>query len=367
MKTPRLIGLFVFVLLVHFNGWANAEFNRDSTSFSVGAKVQMGTILFHKFELGGVAKSSPVLFELDLGWTKNTKAAWDNCNCYTKNGISLMYSNFGNPNELGKAISLVFYVEPHLIKKNRTALSFRAGAGPSYMNKVHDDQTNPNNFFYSMPLSYLLTIGTNLSYSISTHTHVNLAFQFNHISNGGTRIPNYGINYPTAGVGFQYKFSPQRLVPRKRAPLQRKDLELLVHLFSGPRIAKAYDPIPVERRLITGINISLVKRLSKINALGLGGEFYYDPISKVYEERSGDVYQTKIASLGIHHYLFFGKAFFGQQIARYVTAHNPDIDTNWYQRYFVGYRISNLWFIGVSLKTHLEVADFATLTAGFSL
>lgn len=338
----------------------------DSTSFSIEGKFQVGNILNLSPELEATATSSPKLMQLDFGWTNSTKKAWDKCNCYVNNGISVMYSDFGNKEQLGEALSAVFFVEPYISYKHRTTFSFRAGAGPSYMNNVYDKDTNPNNEYYSMPLSYLLMAGVNFSHSLSPHFKFNLIAQFNHISNGGTRIPNHGINYPTVGVGIQYDFNPQKLVARPRTPAV-KNVKLMVHLFSGPRVTKPADPLPEERGLVTGINVGVVKRLGKVIALGVGGEFYVDPISEVYTERTGEVYQTKIASLSIQNYFLFGRIYFGQQVAYYLTDHNPNINTDWYQRYILGYTISNTWTVGVSLKAHVEVADFAAITAGFIL
>lgn len=365
MSLPRIFTLVISISIFSFVGHAQG-IKDDSTSFSIGGKFQVGSILNLSPELEATSTSSPKLMQLDFGWTNSAKKAWDKCNCYSNNGISLMYSDFGNKEQLGQALSVVLFAEPYITFKRRTNLSFRAGAGPSYMNKVYDKDTNPNNKFFSMPLSFVLMVGFNVSHSFTPHLKVNLGAQLNHISNGGTRVPNHGINYPTIGVGIQYNFTAQELVAKPHTSTP-KNVKLYVHLFSGPRVTNPAEPLPEEKALVTGINVGVVKRLAKIIELGIGGEFYVDPISKVYTDRTGEAYQTKIASVSIQNYLLFGKVYFGQQIAYYLTDHNPNIDTNWYQRYLLGYTISKTWTAGVSLKVHVDEADFIAITAGFIL
>jgi hypothetical protein len=337
---------------------------KDSVSYLLSSKFQTGFILYHKDEIVRFTGNAPFNLQLDFSILKNTIQSWDYCNCYSKNGVSFNYSNFGNKESLGRALSVVFFVEPYLKVSPRHQISFRAGAGPVYLNKVFDEIANPDNFFYSMPLSYLITLNANLYLSISPSTRLSLTAQFNHISNGGTRTPNYGMNFPAAGFGVEHSFNKINLSPKRREPFTNHHSLVVVQAFSGPRIAKGYDPLPEVHKLFFGLNAGVVKPLGRISAIGVGAEWYYDPISKVYEERKGQRFETNIVSAGLQHYLFFGKAFFAQQLSYYVTPHNSDIKTPIYQRYTLGYKISKHFFAGVNLKTHLEVADHAGFTTG---
>jgi len=52
-----------------------------------------------------------------------------------------------------------------------------------------------------------------------------------------------------------------------------------------------HDPTqPTENGLVLGFNAGVLKPLSRINALGVAGEVYYDGVNKTYQQRTGDHY-----------------------------------------------------------------------------
>lgn len=338
---------------------------RDSISFFVTGKVHTGFVITHKPELTQLSKRAPISMQVDLSLAKNTQRAWKNCNCYSKSGVSFNYVDFGNKQELGNALAAVLFIEPYLSFNKRAYFSFRAGVGPAYLNQVYDKETNPDNLFFSMHLSYLITLNTNLYIRLTPRTRVVLTAQFNHISNGGTLIPNYGINFPTTGVGLEYNINPKPLQLRSRVTEYDRSLKYVVHAFVGPRIAEEYPPhTPAVRETFAGVNVGVLKPIGTMGLLGVGAEWYHDKLASEMRRRLGTPFQDNIAAVSLQYYVFFGKMFFSPQVAYYLTPHNPNVDTKFYQRYFVGYRITKNWFAGVTLKTHLEVADHAAFATG---
>lgn len=307
---------------------------------------------------------SPWSAQVDFGVIKNTQHAWNYCNCYSKNGASLSYVNFGNPVNLGYAINLAAFTEPYLSFSHKLQFSFRGGAGLAYLNRTFNALTNPDNTFYSRKLSFLLLLNLNAYYSLTPALRASVTAQFSHISNGGARDPNWGINFPTLGVGLEYMLQPATLKRRERRPYTDRSIKIIAHLFGGQRLLQANNNWPDEKGAIAGINAGVVKPLGRINAMGIGTELYYDGTNHLRETRYNQSYGDLIGSLSLQHYFFFGRLLFGQQLAYQVTKLNPDVSKRIYQRYVLQYRIGRHWYSGVSLKSYGNISENLSLITG---
>lgn len=313
--------------------------------------------------LSSFKRNHPQSFQIDFGSLKKSQEKWNYCNCYSINGVSLSYINFGNPSQLGQAFTISAFAEPTLLHVNRFALSLRASAGFALLNNVYDSVSNKESIFFSTKLSYLLTIGSNATYRLSQNFILRGGVQFSHISNGGRRDPNEGMNFPGVGLGLSYLFNPEPLTQRPKEKFDGKSWSLLVHGFGAQRTAQANINWPEEVRWVGGINIGLIRRISRLNGVGGGGEIYYDGINSVFQQQSGRTIWTTVGGASIQHYLFFGKLLFGQQFAWYVTP-NTGYQKNIYQRYFLEYELAKNWYAGVSLKAHGDHSDYMAISFG---
>ncbi len=66
--------------------------------------------------------------------------------------------------------------------------------GPHYITLITQDQAQ--GFLFAD------TIGVGMSYAISPGSAINVEYRLRHLSNGGIREPNYGIEYHTGLIGF---------------------------------------------------------------------------------------------------------------------------------------------------------------------
>lgn len=333
-------------------------------AFSIESRFQVGKVLVKLPELKELAKNNPWSFQLDLSKVNFSQVAWNACGCYMKTGVTLGYTNFGNPKYMGHSFSGVLFQEPYLVRSNRLQLSLRAGVGLTYITKTYDSLTNPYNLFFGRHLNFLMVLNPNLYYRLSPSLNVNLSAQLFHFSNGGTAYPNWGMNLPMASVGLEYKINADRIPDRKTTPFRDRKVKLVTHVFGGTHIADAVLTYPKVGKLVTGINIGVIKPLTRVNALGVGGEIVYDAVAKVQEERLGKDFKTTIAALNIQHYFFLGRIAFGQQFATYITPLNPDVKLKLHQRYFMEYNIKGPWYAGITLKTHGNVSDYVAFSVG---
>lgn len=306
----------------------------------------------------------PFMAELDLSIIKNEQRVWDYANCYAKNGLALSYIDFGDASLLGKAAGLSIFTEPHVVRSQRFLFTFRAGAGFSYLSKLYNADTNPDNVYFSQHISFLLLLNPTLYYVVHPRWRILGGVQFSHISNGGSTWPNWGINIVSANVGVSYAVRPLELRPRTRKPFTDRGLKVITHLFGGSHTSDPTRTEPSKKRFAGGVNVGVIKPLGRVCSMGVGTEFFYDGVSKLLEAQNNKPYNTFVASVSLQNYFFFGKILFGQQLAYYVTPHHPNPDSNLYQHYLLEYRIKGPWYAGISLHAHGKISDFMALTTG---
>ncbi len=342
-----------------------ASGQKDSSRiFDVSPRFLYSSIWTGRGSLQTFTKDHPWSIQIDVGVLKNSQRAWNYCNCYTRNGFSIGYINFANPTQLGKAFTFSAFTEPKLILRKRFALSIRGSVGFAFLNKVYDSVVNKETIFFSTKLSYYLTMGMNASYQLNGNFKLSLSSNFNHISNGGKRDPNEGMNFPSMNLGVSYIINPQQLARRPNQKFDDKTIGIIIHAFGAQRVAHASGVWPEEKRLVMGVNMGLVKRIGRLNAFGAGGEIYYDGINSIFQQRSGQMQQTTVGGVSIQHYLSLGKLLLGEQFAWYFTP-NTGYSKNIYQRYFIEYEVKRNWYAGVSLKAHGDHSDYLAFSTGY--
>lgn len=157
-------------------------------------------------------------YKSDVAWARHLK--------YPKTGYLLSYTDFGNPKEVGRAISFMPFMDLIIFNNWTKGMSLQTGLGGSYFNVLYDKETNPTN----------LAISTNFSWSFRAFMHYRIVDKrdFNikfgvgyiHNSNGHIRLPNSGLNSFLATVQSEF------YIPKKTKPIV---IDSLVDHFKDTR------------------------------------------------------------------------------------------------------------------------------------
>jgi hypothetical protein len=336
----------------------------DSVVHELSIKFQYTSIWTERTSLRPFTQDHPWSVQIDWGITHNSKKSWSYCNCYTQNGLSVGYINFSDPTHLGQAMTFAAFTEPYIFRSDRFSLSVRGGTGLAFLNKLYDSTSNREAIFFSTKMSYLLSLGINVSYRLSDYFYMKASAQLNHISNGGRKDPNEGMNFPGGLISLNYVLSPKPFPVRLKEKFTHKPLGVIAHAFGSTRTAQATSVFQAESRLVLGLNLGLMKRIGRMNGLAIGGEYYYDGINEVYHQRTNQLLQTIVGGLNLQHYLFLGKLLFGQQVAWYLTP-NTGFQNSIYQRYFLEYEVKKNWYAGFTLKAHGDHSDYFAFATGY--
>ncbi|PLX19686.1 MAG: hypothetical protein C0597_05050 [Marinilabiliales bacterium] len=290
---------------------------------------------------------------------------WRQCNCYSKTGISFVYVNYDNPKVVGSSYNIIGFAEPYLYRKKNFSFSARMGVGISLLDHIYDVETNPTNTFFSTTLSYIIHVDLNAYFKLNESYSIMSYAKYNHISNGGVKQPNYGMNFPMFGVGLNYYPSGKNDFPDR----EKKEFsdEWFYHVYAFGMLKKIEDDPPFDE--VTKINFGFLgitgRTVSLLNGFSVGLEYFYDAGAKEEIERKGinDDF-NKISGL-IGHHLLFGKFDFSQYWGTYIYA--PYKPATFYQRYSLSYRIFPWAIAGVTLKAHGDVADSFQVILGLAI
>ena len=344
--------------------WPQSQEKRKST-YVVGLNGQYGFILPHSSELKEISKSHPWGLSMDISRLFDSDKSWSNCNCYSKIGFSFNYYNYANPDQLGNSYNLILFAEPYLGFRKRVHSTLRAGMGITYLDQVYDEITNPENLFYSSPISFILTVQLKLNYRIDPVYNIYLSGNYNHISNAAVSQPNKGMNFPTLGIGLEYTINPVALEKKQLASyLDKRQLLKYARIFWNIRTVPETIEYPEKYDIMIGLEAGIMKRLSRINGLLTGVEYSYDGLFNEEIKRNNLDYTPHLVSLHLGHFFIFGKFTFTQQFAWYAYKSYPFNNHDFFQRYGIFWQFGKLINCGFSLKSHGHVAEYMDVRMG---
>lgn len=342
----------------------NSPSDKGSSLSHVGIKAHYGFIFAHSRDVSNLANSYPSGIEFNLSKRLTSQKTWDQCHCFPHVGLIFSYFDYDN-SIVGKSVTAAPYLEPVFKINPSIHFSVRGALGLSYLTHPYDALSNPANQSYSMPVGGYLALGTGFHIRTSDRLWFNMSAQYNHISNGGIKEPNKGLNYPTVAGGFHYYLEAPSL---PNWPVQNNEnstkLNFRTEIYGS---SKSILPGEKIRYFIGGFQLSAGKRIGLLNSLRAGAEWTFDYALQERLRRNGS--NTKHfhrAGILLGHEFLMGKFLFSQHMGWY--AYNPSgYNTLLYQRYSLLYKINSRWFTGFNLKAHGHVANFIDLRIGRSI
>ncbi len=276
---------------------------------------------------------------------------------YSKWGVQFNYTNF-NHEDLGYTLNSLVFIEPLLKARRKWRFSFKAAAGIAYTSNPYEKVNNPHNLAYSSYLAFPLQASISGYYFINKQFAIKVLGSYRHLSNGGVKQPNLGINYLAYGVGLEYilqKYSVMPINTTKFYKEKRKRLDVLIGY------SQKNDTLNSGSEAILNVLVNKSFEMSRNNGLTLGGmlEFQDD---KSVEEVDGKVGLG--AYLGNEFYI--GDVRFGQQLGIYALR-RKEAPNLLFQNYYLRYLIKEKWIIGANLKAHGINADYILLQIGFAI
>ncbi len=369
MKTTTLSFLFLLLSLTSFpqdSIAVNPKSRLSRSIFSYGMGLEYGFIFAHSPLVENTKGSNPFGVEMNFSWQRNDKEIWDLCNCYPRKGLLLAYYNYDNE-ILGHGAVAGYFLEPVYRLNKSLFFSLKAVAGFAVLADPYHPVNNPNNRSYSTYLNVYLLVGVGLWVRISDKLWFNSSINYQHISNGGLREPNKGINWPTAGLGLSYTPHPMPFyMGRKGSSKNWKEdpVRWDAGLFGMTRRGQNENGGRVRVPLV-GIQLQGSKQVSRINALTAGIEVSGDrALSLKLKNDSINASPIRAGFLAGHEFLL-GKFIFSQRIGVYLFDQTPYFDLL-YHCWGLHFRLNKHLGIGMNLKAHRHIAEYVDLRFVYS-
>lgn len=334
----------------------------------VGLAVQTGFIIPHSAELIPVARSRPVGVELSYDRMARSRRAFESCHCLARVGGYVNYLTFNNPVVLGETAGAGAYFEPLLIRRPNTTLSARATIGVSYLTRMYDPVINPLNTFFSLPVSAWLGLGVHAEQQLNPYWSLAVATAYNHISNGGTRQPNRGMNFPTVSLGLHYRPRPAPLPDTREwlaAPIQSRWTGSVV-LGGSVRVLPQTNSFAEKAAPVWTITALGGYRLNRFHGLSAGVEFTDDGFVRGQLRRAASGQQSGQLGALAGYELRQGRYGFRAHLGVNILHPGAPFAGRIFQRYQLLYRWAGGLTVGVGLKSELQIAQGFDLRAGWS-
>lgn len=345
---------FIFTLLPFFAICQNKEIER---SLSLG--FSSGKVLIHSKSIENIGTSNPKSISLNFFWRKTDEKSYNKYSDLPSLSTSLQYIDFQN-NILQTGIIGSYSIHPTIFYSKIFEVDTKIGIGLAYLTNPYQSE----NQAYSSPISTFLTLGINSKFNISKKFQICHTVGINHISNGGLKLPNKGINWLESQFQLNYFIS------------QKTDYKYFTNKYSNSKYnktnfwklylfasSKNLITKPNQNKPILGIHLQYSHQVGRSNSLLYGVEHFLDYAQLVDNPLTSNNFHK--TGLLIGHEFLWGSIHFNQQIGIYLHA-TPKGLSSWYHRWGLDYHCSNHIILGVNLLAHGVVAYFPDLRIGFT-
>lgn len=334
-----------------------------------GLHSHYGFIIPHSRSIEPVSHTNPFGFGISYNKLHISYPEWKVFNAYWASGIEGRYFNFQNPDVLGSVFDLSLFAEPVICFARKYFITVRGGAGFSYHNLVYDPEDNPLNLFFSTKINFPLYLNLRFKYKIQDRTFITLSACYNHISNGGFKQPNKGMNFPTLSLGVEHSNTMIPALNHNFSPDpddRNTGLLLTVQTLASVKVLSEYEGFDEKTAFIYGFHARVSKSLGYIYSINTGAEMIFDGYIRETIERENLGYDYKRFALTFGQDFLFGRIIFTQYFGFYLyspyKARNPI-----YQKYELLYRIREKTLVGVYLKAHAHVAELMGISLNYQL
>ncbi len=191
-------GLPVLILLLcAVSAQAGDDFPGPSNFLRGG--YQVGRVLAtNDFLSGDNQNGEPIdsfqSIRLEYGWQTDGSQDWHHVYGFPSFGIGLYGSDYIGTEELGQPTSLYGFFDWPLARSGRWTFSFDLAFGLTNNWRPYDPVTNPQNTALGLGRSVHIEGGPSAEYRLAERWALVGSITFTHFSNGGTQLPNHGLN-----------------------------------------------------------------------------------------------------------------------------------------------------------------------------
>jgi hypothetical protein len=334
--------------------------------WSTTAKIGNGFIVAHRPSVVHVLQKHCRSLELNFTQTTTKRKGWEELYNFPEIGFGYQYFNLGNPQELGSAQGLFGLIKFKLINHKTNFLKTHLGFGVGYVSKPFNVEDNYKNLLVGSRINATITTGIEYQIRLSKKSEIISGINLTHYSNGGSNVPNMGINLAMLNIGLIYHLNEIYPIEKDTVNIDRaKSFEVL--LAGG--VTQIYPPNSPKYG-VGIITADYLWPLKKKSVFTIGADAFVDGSHKKFLLQDSiitDGFESAVRG-GIHFGIGIqvGKCTGLLQTGYYF--YNPyEIDGRIYNTLSFRYHLNNQWFVCFNLKSHYARADYFQYGIGYHL
>ncbi|MBP1672396.1 MAG: hypothetical protein H6Q25_211 [Bacteroidetes bacterium] len=328
----------------------------------------------------------------------NSENQWARFHNFPITGITLGFTNLGNPDVYGYECKLIPYVEYCIGKKWSYRPSVKVGLGFSYTTQYY--RTNPSNIALGSPINWAFELTFRQNILTTPYGIFRLGVGYVHSSDGHTQLPNMGINGLVTTISFMHFQQSNTYSYKNKWKKPEKENEIYYFLQFNPilgihELGGPLGPVGGPKRGVYGSNFMGGLVLNRGFKFYVGfGYRYYDHFNYVYQhDQHPDIekYNSGVAFASNFYILnglelmygHFGFTFEGGLnlykpfYKTYCDLYSPENPTKYILKKYLNSRIGikiyryNInkgpkfnYFIGAHVNANLGQADFTEFSIG---
>lgn len=353
--------LFLFLYVVPYY-----SIGQSIKNWSATAKLGNGFIVAHRPSVVHVLQKHCRSVELSFTKSTSKKGGWEELYNFPEIGFGYQFFNLGNPQELGTAQGLFGLVKFKLFNHKTSYFKTHLGLGIGYVSKTFNINDNYKNLLVGSNINATITTGIEYQIKLGKKTEFTSGINLTHYSNGGSNVPNMGINLVMLNIGLTYHIND--IEPTTKDTLNVTRAEAFDIVMAGG-IKQIYPPNSPKY----GVGILTTDYswpLKKKSIVTIGADAFIDRSHKNFllQDSINANGIDGIMRGGIHvgYGLKVGQCTGILQTGYYL--YNPyEIDGRIYTTLSFRYHLNNHWFACFNLKSHYARADYFQYGIGYHL
>jgi len=351
----------LFLLLLHFGHQLGAQ-QHFFTNGALGLQTHYGTFLTHSPKAAYLRDSYSSYHELYYQHQTTGSQPWHLANGLPQWGVAVFWGNTGSKQYIGNMAGAFGFMNVPLLKKNHFTSKLRAGMGLGWVQKPYNKDNNHKNVLIGSPVNGYVSFLWQNEFRLAPKLFVSAGFSFSHLSNGGSTLPNLGLNIPAVSLGLRYGADN---APTTKS-LEKREQEKIKYSVFASAGTKQAPWVHSPRYLVNTVSVEGSKQLGYSSKVSGGALFFYDRSLQVHPsgipslKRKGAFLQAGVFAAYEHQ---FGKVSVPLQLGAYV--YNKDLSPQLFQNLGLRYRVAENWSAQFILKTHMGQADHLHLGLGY--
>ncbi len=284
----------------------------SQTPKHIGLKYGRGEIFAHHEEIRHLIKAPVNQASITLGFQTTGKKKWQRIWNYPEIGVGFYTADLRNPQVLGVPMAFYGFFEAPIFRQKRFSFNYLFALGAVYLNKHFDRLTNNTNIVNGSVINIYANVDLELRYATKYGIYFT-TLGLTHYSNGGSQIPNLGLNVFAVSVGARFKTADFEIPKKTKKEKHEKSWD--IHFLQSFSLHSDKHSYSKPKRFITTTSVDCGWYLSNKSRIGGGADFLFDDIGRTVYKFDTSYVVKDYKSVGLHlsYSIVYGNVLFSLQ------------------------------------------------------